>query len=217
MPSTDVILAGLSETANTYRWAAVAWHVLLSALVVASLAGWRLSTRVIAWFAVASILSVSALSWASNLPFNGIAFAALAIVLAAAAMRTRRVAIEFDRSWRIMPGAALVILGWTYPHFLSTESWTEYLYAAPFGLVPCATLSVVIGLTLMIRNIGTAAWSAPLAAAGVLYGVVGVFVLHVLLDVGLLSGALVLAVVIASVRAHATAPVMHKVARRGGV
>src|SRR6476646_4929713 len=198
MPSTDVILAGLSETANTYQWLAVAWHVLLSALVVAFLAGRRLSARSIAWIAVASIVSVSALSWASNMLFNGIAFAALAIVLAAAAIRTPQVAIEFERRWRIMPGAALLILGWTYPHFLSTESWTEYLYAAPFGLVPCATLSVVIGVTLMVRNIGTAAWAAPLAAAGVLYGVVGVFALHVLLDVGLLAGALVLAVVIAS-------------------
>jgi len=198
MPSPDAILAGLSETANTYRWLAIIWHALLSALVVAFLAGWRFSTRLIAWVAVASILSVSALSWASNNPFNGIVFAALAIALVAAAIRTQGVAVELERPWRAIPGAALLMFGWMYPHFLSTESWTEYLYAAPFGLVPCATLSVAIGLTLMIRSVGTAAWNALLATAGVLYGVVGVFALHVPLDVGLLSGALVLAAVVAS-------------------
>jgi hypothetical protein len=197
MPSADAILTELSETANTWRSLAITWHLLLSALLVALLAGWRFSTRPIAWVAIAPILSVSALSWASNNPFNGTVFAALAITLAGATIRTHGVAIELERPWRVIPGAALLMFGWTYPHFLTTDSWTEYLYAAPFGIVPCATLSVVIGLTLMIRNVGTAAWSAPLAAAGVLYGIVGVFMLHVLLDVVLLSGALILAVVVA--------------------
>jgi hypothetical protein len=197
MPSVDGILAGLSETANTWRSLAVTWHLLLSALLVAFVAGCRLSTRLIALVAIASVLTVSALSWVSDNPFNGIVFAALATALIAAATRRPAAAIEFDSPRRAVPGAALVVFGWTYPHFLTAEAWTEYAYAAPFGLIPCPTLAVVIGLTLLVRNIGTSAWKVPLIMAGFLYGIVGVFALEVVLDVALLAGALVLAVVAA--------------------
>jgi hypothetical protein len=58
-------------------------------------------------------------------------------------------------------------------------------------------LAVVIGLTLLVRNVGTSAWKVPLIMAGFLYGIVGVFALEVVLDVALLAGALMLAVVAA--------------------
>lgn len=197
MPSANEIRTGLTETANNWRWLAVIWHVVLIVLVAAFLARWRPSARLIAWIAIVPIVSVSALSWASNNPFNGIVFATLAVALAAAATRMPGSAVQFERSWRAVGGAALLVFGWIYPHFLLTESWTEYTYATPFGLIPCPTLSGAIGSTLMIRSLRTASWSLPLIAAGVLYGFVGVFALHVLLDVGLLAGVLVLATAVA--------------------
>jgi hypothetical protein len=197
MPSANEILTGLAETVNHWRWLSVIWHFVLFALVLAFLAGWRPSTRLIEWIAILPLLSVSALSWASNNPFNGIIFAALAVALAGATTQMPGGAVQFERSWPAVAGAALLVFGWTYPHFVSTRSWTEYAYAAPFGLIPCPTLSVVIGFTLIIRNLSTANWSLPLIAAGALYGLVGVFALRVPLDVGLLSGALLLAAVAA--------------------
>ena len=197
MPSADAILAGLAETANTWRSLAIAWHLLLAGLLVAFLAGIRLSTRAIAMVAVASVLSVSAISWVSGNPFNGTMFAALALALGGATTRIRPVGIQIDTSRRALAGIALVVFGCTYPHFVSTESWIEYAYAAPFGLIPCPTLSVAIGLTLLVRNVGAATWVVPLIVVGFLYGIVGVFALNVVLDVVLLAGALVLTVVAA--------------------
>lgn len=89
----------------------------------------------------------------------------------------------------------LVLFGTAYPHFLATGSWTEYAYAAPLGLIPCPTLAVVIGFTLMFRNLGITAWKVLLIIAGLLYGLIGVFGLGVLLDVALLAGTLVLTIV----------------------
>ena len=197
MPSADAILAGLIETANTWRSLAIAWHLLFAALLAVVLAGWRLSARAIATVAVALVLSVSAVSWASGNPFNGTVFAALAVALAGAATRAHVVGIQIEWGGRALAGAALVVFGWVYPHFVSTESLTEYAYAAPSGLIPCPTLSVVIGLTLLLRHVRTFAWTVPLIIVGFFYGLVGVFALGVVLDVALLAGAVILTVVVA--------------------
>jgi hypothetical protein len=94
-------------------------------------------------------------------------------------------------SWSLVAGAALVAFGWMYPHFVETDTWVTYTYAAPFGILPCPTLSVVIGMTLMFAG-HSARWSAPLVVAGAVYGLIGVFSLHVALDVWLLVGATLL-------------------------
>jgi hypothetical protein len=109
MPSADGILAGLSETANTWRSLAVTWHLLLSALLVAFVAGCRLSTRPIALVAIGSVLTVSALSWVSDNPFNGIVFAALATALIGAVTRSRAATIQFAS-----PGVLSLVQRWWY-------------------------------------------------------------------------------------------------------
>jgi hypothetical protein len=73
----------------------------------------------------------------------------------------------------------LFAFGWGYPHFLDAKQWTAYLYAAPLGLLPCPTLSTVIGLTLMLGIFRSKPWSITLAVAAFVYGAVGVFVLRV--------------------------------------
>lgn len=180
----------------------MAWHLVLASLLGAFLIGCRLSTRLIAVTGVALVLSVSALSWFSGNPFNGTVFAALAIGLARATIRTPGAAAQIDSLRRALPGAALVVFGWTYPHFVSTDSWTEYAYAAPLGLIPCPTLSVVIGVTLLFREVGTSAWTVPLIITGFLYGFVGVFALDVVLDVVLLAGAFILTLAAAGGRSR---------------
>jgi hypothetical protein len=65
--------------------------------------------------------------------------------------------------------------------------------ASPFGLLPCPTLLVVVGSTLVVANLGSWRWSGPLLMAAALYGAIGVFRLGVALDWGLLIGAALLA------------------------
>jgi hypothetical protein len=192
MPSAETVLSASSMLANEWRLLAIVWHVLLAALLVEALIGGVTSSRVAGALVAAPFASVSALAWLSSNPVNGTIFAILAVLLVAIASRWRMQIVPAD--WRplTLAGGLLLIFGWTYPHFLSGRSW-EYAYAAPFGVLPCPTLSGVIGLSLMFGMHRFMAWSAALAVVGITYGVIGVFWLGVALDYGLLAGAAVLA------------------------
>jgi hypothetical protein len=193
VPSPDTILIGLTAIANDWRSLAITWHVLLAALIVTIVAGWRPSPRVMGHLLVAPLLSVSLLAWLSGNPFNGAVFAILAAVLVGTVTRVSHTAVQLGSPVRVVPAVVLFVYGWTYPHFLDADSWTTYLYASPFGLVPCPTLSVVMGVTLAFRSLRSRSWSTTLVVAGLLYGAVGVFRLGVLLDWGLLFAAATLA------------------------
>lgn len=195
MPSPESILSVAATTANEYQTLAIGWHVLFGMLLLALLIGWRPLNRSAGYLLAAPFLSVSALAWTSGNPFNGATFAVLSLTLIGLASRLSKERVSVASSFLLLPGALLVAFGWTYPHFLTTDYWTTYLCAAPFGLLPCPTLSAVIGLTLMLRMLRSKAWSVTLAAAGLIYGAMGVFGLGVTLDYGLLAGAIVIAVV----------------------
>ena len=189
MPSAETILTGLTAIANEWRWLAIVWHVLLGALLVTLFAGWRPSSRVMGYVLVAPLLSVSLMAWVSGNPFNGTVFAMLSATLAGAATRFSNAPVQLGSPAWILPSAVVIVYGWTYPHFLRSGSWTTYLFASPFGIVPCPTLSVVTGLTLVFRTVRSNAWSTTLVVAGLVYGAVGVFRLEVQLDWGLLFAA----------------------------
>jgi hypothetical protein len=104
MPSTDAILAGLAETANTWRWLAIWWHVVLVSGAVAFLSGAQLSNRLVASVAVALVACVSAISLVTGNPFNAIVFAGLAILLAIAAGRAHSAAIQVQEPRWAVPG-----------------------------------------------------------------------------------------------------------------
>jgi hypothetical protein len=88
-------------------------------------------------------------------------------------------------------GVALMSFGVVYPHFVDADSWLVYLYASPFGLIPCPTLAFVCGVTLMAG--GFSSWFGGLIAAmSMMYGVMGVWRLGVPLDWPLVAAAVVL-------------------------
>ncbi len=197
MLSQETILTGLTTIANEWRWLAITWHILLAALLVTLAAGWHPSTRSVGHLLVAPLLSVSLLAWLSGNPFNGTVFAVLAGTLVWTAIRFSNASVILASPTWVAPGVALVVFGWTYPHFLNTESWTAYLYAAPFGLLPCPTLSVAMGMTLLFQNLRSRTWCAALLVPGLLYGAVGVFRLGVGLDWGLVVASAMLAAALA--------------------
>lgn len=195
MRSSD-ILNGLTSIANDWRWLAISWHFLLAALLLILLAGWRPSTRSLGRLLIVPLLSVSVVGWLSGNPFNGTTFAIFAATLVWAATRLSNDSVHLaGRVW-VATGVALIMFGWTYPHFLRVDSWIPYLYAAPFGLLPCPTLSVAIGVTLLVRHLHSKPWSMVLAAAGLFYGAFGVFRLGVVLDWPLLFASAMLAVAV---------------------
>jgi hypothetical protein len=195
MPSPATILSLATTIANDYRTVAIGWHLCLGVFVAALLAGWRPSNRVAGYLLAAPILSVSGMAWMSGNPFNMAVFAALALLLIALASRLSTQPVAVASLGLRAAGAILVAFGSTYPHFLAADHWTAYTYAAPFGLLPCPTLSAVIGLTLVLGLLQSRVWSMTLAGIGLLYGAIGVFTLGVTLDYGLLAGAMALGAV----------------------
>jgi hypothetical protein len=198
MPSSESVLSSLTAIANEWRTLAIAWHVALATLLLATLAGWRPSNRLLGLLLVSPILSVSAMAWASGNPFNGATFAALALLLVTVASRLSPKPVQLSPPFFLVPGTLLVAFAWVYPHFLETDRWRAYAYAAPLGLIPCPTLSLVVGVTLMFCGLQSRAWGTTLAAAGLAYGAIGVFRLGVALDYPLLTGALLLGAAVQS-------------------
>lgn len=201
MPPPETILAGLTAIANDWRSLAITWHVLLGGLLVLLLAGWQPSAQLIGQLLCAPLLSVSGLAWVSGNPFNGTAFALLATVLVVMAMAFPNTTVRFNSPAWVGLGAVSIAFGWTYPHFTDADSWATYLFASPFGILPCPTLAILIGMTISLSSFGSTAWRTTLAGAGLAYGVIGVLRLDVVLDSGLLLASLALIATVA--REHA--------------
>ena len=194
MPSSEAILGGLTAIANDWRELAVGWHLLAAGAIVGMCAGWRPTNRAMALLLILPLISVSAMAWSSANPFNAATFAALALVLGSIASRIGSRPVRLSQPWLVVPGALLLMFASVYPHFLHARTWAEYIYAAPLGLIPCPTLSAVIGITLILGLLESRTWSLTVAVIGLAYGAIGIFRLGVRIDVVLLAGAAALAV-----------------------
>jgi hypothetical protein len=196
MPTVEQILLRLGEIANNWRLLAIFWHAYFAALAIALVLAVRPSKRLAGLLLALPLLSVSAAAWASANPFNGIIYAVIGILFIAFSARLPRQNVQLAPLWILIPGVILFLFGWVYPHFLETSSFLTYLYSAPIGLIPCATLSIVIGLFLILNGLGSQALSLILGLAGLFYGITGVFQLKVMIDWVLLLGAIMILIVV---------------------
>ena len=189
--SSDAILAAASAIANEWRGVATAWHVMFAVMVILIL--YRAIPRGAAagWLA-GSALSVALLAWWSGNPFNTGVFGAAGSVMLQLAVKMRSTPILLGSRWMVVAGLLLVAFGAVYPHFLAATSWTAYLDQAPLGLIPCPTITAIAGVTLIAGGFGSQAWSRIVGTLAVFYGLVGVLVLGVLIDVALIAGAVML-------------------------
>jgi hypothetical protein len=193
MPSPETILAGLKLAANDSIPIAIVWHVAAAAALLALAAGWRPSRRLATVLLSTPIASASIIAFAHGNPFNGSLLGALTIALTTTAIRLGRDPVRREAGTLALLGVAMIGFGLFYPHFLE-RSPAMYLVAAPTGLIPCPTLSLVIGFTLLAGGFASRAWSLALALLGLFYGFFGMFRLGVVLDLCLVVGAVVLLV-----------------------
>lgn len=189
MPTAEQVLAGLKDITNAWQPLAVLWHVYLAFLVGLLLAGVRSSRRSAGVLLVLPLLSVAILAGLSGNPFNALVFGLVGVGLLAIVLSLSIGPVELSPAWARISGAMLFVFGWVYPHFLETSSSLTYLYAAPTGLIPCPTLSVVIGLALIVNALRSRALSLTLGITGLFYGVVGVWRLGVAIDGFLVVGS----------------------------
>ncbi|MEJ2595347.1 MAG: hypothetical protein P8100_09530 [bacterium] len=92
----------------------------------------------------------------------------------------------------IVIGIIMIVFGLVYPHFIETDSAVKYLYASPAGLIPCPTLSILIGFILLFNGFGSQPITMTFVVFGLFYGFFGAMKLHVHLDFALIFGSLTL-------------------------
>jgi len=190
MPAPEEILSGLKAIANDWQILAILWHAYFAVLASLVVAGVRPSKRLVGSLLSLPLFSVSILAWSFANPFNGLLFGLSGATLLFISIRLPRENILTGPFWSWVTGVTLFVFGWVYPHFLETASLFTYLYSAPTGLIPCPSLSIVIGFSIIIGSFGARAWSIVLGLTGIFYGVFGAAYLGVSIDWVLLAGAL---------------------------
>jgi hypothetical protein len=192
MPDAAEILAGLAELAEQSMMVAMLWHVLIAGAVLALARGWRPQADVAATLLASLPASAATLALLQGNWFNGTVLGTTAIALLVLSTRLGWAPVRGGAPLNRSVGVALVVFGYLYPHFLESMSPLWYLVAAPLGVVPCPTLAVLIGFTLLEARGFSRGWIVVVATAGLFYGAVGVVRLGVWLDLPLLLGALAL-------------------------
>jgi hypothetical protein len=191
MPTASQIVAGLTAVANENLGTALGWHVILGGAIASILIGWRPSRRTAFVLMSGLPASVSGFAFQYGNPFNGIAFGLLTGVLLFNGIGADDVLLRRKTSAATVIGSGLIAFGWLYPHFLQSQPLFMYAFVAPTGLIPCPTLAVLTGVTVLLSGLSRS-WSIVLGVFGLFYGAFGVLRLGVWLDVGLLGGAVYL-------------------------
>jgi hypothetical protein len=88
-------------------------------------------------------------------------------------------------------GVFILFFGLVYPHFLGPRLLV-YLYAAPIGIIPCATLLMITGFSVIFLLGQSLKWIFTLLTANLFYGLFGVFRLQVYIDILLLFASCIL-------------------------
>jgi len=194
MPKPQEILNGLQTIVNDYSVFAIIWHIVFYLLILALVFRWQPSNRVFGAFMCVPLLSVAVFAWITGNPFNGILFAVASILILVFGLKAPTQTISLSQTPFLVIGIIMVLFGLVYPHFLKPDSIVGYLYASPAGLIPCPTLSIVIGLALLLGGFGSSSVALTLIVIGLFYGVFGVFRLGVHLDLFLIIGTMALLV-----------------------
>jgi hypothetical protein len=192
MPKTEEILHGLQTITNSYSTFAIIWHTIFYLLLAALIARWQPSNKILAVLICLPLLSVAAFAWLSGNLFNGLLFSIMAILLVIFGFKASNQPINISQVPFISIGILMIIFGLVYPHFLNPDSFLKYLYASPVGLIPCPTLSILIGFLLLYNGFGSQSITLTFIVFGLFYGIFGILKLAVYLDIFLVIGTITL-------------------------
>ena len=193
MPSAEDILQSLVFLAQNYLGIAIIWHIVIYGFFLFLVVTKRKpSNRFVGCFLAVPLFSVSFFAWWSNNPFSGLMFLIFGSLLVVFSLMVKSKEIILNPSYVfITTGIAILFFGMIYPHFLGPGLFI-YLYAAPVGIIPCATLLTVTGFSLIVLLKLSRKWMATLLIADLFYGSFGVFRLHVHIDILLLFASCLL-------------------------
>jgi hypothetical protein len=191
MLKAQEILNGLQNIVNGYSVFAVIWHVIFYALIIALLAKWQPTNRLLGTLMFLPLLSVAILAWISGNPFNGTLFSILSILILIFGLKASTQPINMAQLVYLVIGVLMVVFGLIYPHFID-NSLIKHLYLSPVGLIPCPTLSILIGFVLIFNGFGSQSINLIFIIFGLFYGIFGVLKLAVYVDLVLVFGTITL-------------------------
>jgi len=194
MPKTSDIINGLQSIVNDYSAVAIIWHIVFYLILAALIAKWQPSNRLTAILICLPLVSVAVLAFISGNPFNGILFSVMAVLTLIFGLKASHEPIQTSQLIFMVTGILMIVFGLVYPHFISAGSFLKYLYAAPVGLIPCPTLSILIGFLLVYNGISSQSITLTFVVFGLFYGIFGVLKLAVFIDIFLVLGSLSLLV-----------------------
>ncbi|HBW36334.1 hypothetical protein [Desulfosporosinus sp. BICA1-9] len=122
-------------------------------------------------------------------PFHAVTFGILALT-ALVQLFVRKENIKIAESkWIIAIALFFIFMGLWYPEFVDKNALMLLVFS-PVGVIPCSTLLTTIGLlTLIMPSVNRFQYLITIIM-GIVYGVIGVFVFSVYLDITLLILAL---------------------------
>lgn len=192
MPKTEDIINGLQSVVNDYSTFAIVWHAIFYFLLTGLIAKWQPSNKLFGVLLCLPLVSVALFAWLSGNPFNGFVFSIMTILIFIFGFKASNQPIQISQVPFMIIGILMIVFGLIYPHFISANSIFKYFYASPVGLIPCPTLSILIGFLLLYNGFGSQPITITFIAIGLFYGIFGVLKLAVYLDIFLILGSITL-------------------------
>jgi hypothetical protein len=190
MPTKEDILTGLQTIVNEYSIFAIIWHALFYLMLVAIIFKWQPTNILMGLLICIPLLSVAIFAWLTGNPFNGVLFSLMTVLILFFAVKASNEPITVSQVPFMIIGILMIVFGLIYPHFISANSFLKYLYVSPVGLVPCPTLSILIGILLLYNGLGSQSLTLTFVVFGLFYGLFGAFKLSVYLDIFLIFGSI---------------------------
>ncbi len=193
MPNAQEIKDGLQAIVNNNSRFAMIWHAVFYIVIMALMANWDPTNRLFVLFLSIPVLSVAVFAWLSGNPFNGTLFSLMTVLIFIFGLQSPAQPLSTSPLPFRIAGILMIVFGLVYPHFLRSHSILKYLYASPVGLIPCPTLSVLIGFVLLFNGFAPSV-TLIFIGFGLFYGIFGVLKLAVYLDLFLVFGTITLLV-----------------------
>ncbi len=190
MPTQEEILSGLQQIADQRSLIAIFWHIVFYLYLFFIILGRKITRQEMSLFVSVPLLSVSVLAWNTANPFNGTVFVLLFVLALYFGLKNQREKVQYSGIFFRLTGAVLMLFGLIYPHFTGIN--LSLFIQSPLGLIPCPTLSLIIGFALFFRGFGSKPLVVLYTVAGLFYGFFGVLRLGVMVDAVLVAGSLIL-------------------------
>ena len=181
------ILNYLEVLANNSLWVNFLMHIvaLMALIAVFVLTKQNLKRWIFQGAVSILFLSVTIHALIFGNPFHTVTFGLLALTALVQLFVKKENIRAAESKWITAIALFFIFIGLWYPEFVDKNA-LMLLMVSPVGVIPCPTLLTTIGLLMLTMPSVSKAQYIITIAMGIVYGVIGVFVFKVYLDITLL-------------------------------